>query len=69
MSKRRSVSPLDFAVLYAGLGDKQRALEYLEKGTEERVGWLINVNVDPRFKGLHTEARYTDLTRRLGLAS
>ena len=68
MSKRRSVSPLDFAILYAGLGDKERALESLEKAAEERVGWLINLKVDPRFAGLRTEARYTDLIRRLGLA-
>lgn len=68
ISQRRYVSPLDFAILYAGLGDKQSALENLEKCAEERVGWLINLKVDPRFADLHTEARYTNLIRRLGLA-
>ncbi|MCM3871094.1 MAG: winged helix-turn-helix domain-containing protein [Pyrinomonadaceae bacterium] len=68
MSKRRYVSPLDFALLYTGLGDKERALDNLERAAEERVGWLINLKVDPRFASLRTEARYTDLIRRLRLA-
>lgn len=68
MSERRYVSPLAFAMLSAGLGDKDRALEYLEKAAEDRDGWLINLRVEPRFDVLHAEPRYVDLLRRLGFA-
>ncbi len=67
MSEGRYVSPLDFAILYAGLGDKERTLEQLERAAEDRVGWLINLGVEPRFDALRSEPRFQDLLRRTGL--
>jgi len=68
MSRRGYVSPLYFSILYAGMGDKNRALEQLERGANDRAGWLINLAVEPRFDALRSEARYQDLLRRVGLA-
>jgi len=67
-SAREYVSPLDFAILHAGLGDKNRALEQLERATNEHAGWLINLAVEPRFDALRAEPRYQELLRRVGLA-
>jgi tetratricopeptide (TPR) repeat protein len=68
MSERRYVSPLDLAILYAGLDDKERTLEQLERAAEDRAGWLINLGVEPRFDTLRSEPRYLELQRRVGLA-
>jgi DNA-binding winged helix-turn-helix (wHTH) protein/TolB-like protein/Flp pilus assembly protein TadD len=67
-SGREYVSPLHFAILYAGLRDKNRALEQLERAADERAGWLINLAVEPRFDALRSEPQYLDLLRRVGFA-
>jgi serine/threonine-protein kinase len=66
MSRQRYVSPLDLALIYIGLGDKEQAFEQLEKAYEDRSGWLINLKVEPRFDGLRSEPRFQDLLRRVG---
>ncbi|MEK7833796.1 MAG: tetratricopeptide repeat protein, partial [Acidobacteriota bacterium] len=66
MSRQRYVSPLDLAIVYIGLGDKEQTLEQLEKAFEDRTGWLINLKVEPRFDALRSEPRFQDLLRRIG---
>ena len=55
------------AVPYIGLGDKNRAMEWLEKSYEDRSSWLVWIKVDPRFDVLHADPRFRDLLRRMGL--
>ncbi len=69
MSKQKYVSPLDLAILYTGLGDKEQAFEQLEKAYEDRSGWLINLKVEPRFDPLRTDPRFADMLRRIGLST
>jgi hypothetical protein len=47
------------------VGDKERALEWLEKGFEERDDLMINLKVEPVFDGLHSDPRLEDLVRRV----
>src|SRR5262249_190471 len=56
------------ASIYAGLGQKEQALEWLEKAYDERSGLLVYLKVDPIFKSLHPERRYTELLRKMRLA-
>jgi len=63
------VSPPLIADVHAGLGDKQKALDWLEKGVAEGSVWLVYVGVDPRMDSLRTERRFRALVRRVGLAS
>ncbi|MEO8436480.1 MAG: winged helix-turn-helix domain-containing protein, partial [Pyrinomonadaceae bacterium] len=65
MSKQKYVSPYDLAVLYTGLGEKDRALEQLSKAYEERAGWIINLKVEPLFDPLRSDPRFAELVRRL----
>jgi TolB-like protein/DNA-binding winged helix-turn-helix (wHTH) protein len=61
-SKNTYVSPYLIATIYAGLGDKDRAFEFLEKAYQERswdIAWFLkadlridNLRADPRFKAL-----------------
>jgi TolB-like protein/Flp pilus assembly protein TadD/predicted Ser/Thr protein kinase len=66
LSRRRYVSPFDIAVIYTGLGDKERALEWLRKSLDDRSLWTIFLNVDPRFDRLRADPRFASLLRRIG---
>jgi tetratricopeptide (TPR) repeat protein len=58
---------LDVAAAYARVGDKQKALEWLEKSYTERDGNLTLVKSYPDFKNVRGEARFRGLLRRIGL--
>ncbi len=66
-SKKKYVSAYDIAVVYAGLGETDRAFDSLNKAYEEESGFLPYLNLDPRIKPLHADRRYQDLLRRMGL--
>ena len=61
------VSPFDIATIYAGLGDRTKMFEYLEKAYQERVPYLVYVVVDPHFDAFHDDPRFRDLVHRIGL--
>lgn len=66
-ARRRYVSPYDLATIYAGLGEKEGALAWLEKAYEDRSGWLaLWLKVDPKFDGLRADERFRELLRRIG---
>jgi hypothetical protein len=53
--------------VYAGLGDLDRAFEWLEKAYEERSGWLVALKSDLCFGVLRSDPRYQDLSHRVGI--
>jgi TolB-like protein/DNA-binding winged helix-turn-helix (wHTH) protein/Tfp pilus assembly protein PilF len=53
------------ALVYIGLGDKQRASAWLEKAYEQHEWILLSVNADPAFDSLRSEPRFQDLLRRM----
>jgi DNA-binding winged helix-turn-helix (wHTH) protein/tetratricopeptide (TPR) repeat protein len=67
ISDQRYVSPLDMALLYAGLGDKDQAFSSLERACVEKPGPLIYLKVEPRLDPLRSDARFKSLLHRLGL--
>ena len=67
-SARRYVTPLDFAVIHAGLGENDRAFEWLERAFRERVTYVRRLDVDVRYAPLRGDARYADLQRRIRAA-
>jgi serine/threonine protein kinase/Flp pilus assembly protein TadD len=54
-------------VIYAGLGDKDDAFRLLEKSYQEHAATLPYLAVDPFWYGMHSDPRYADLLRRIGL--
>ena len=68
LSKHRYVPPFSTAVIYTGLGDKERALEWLEKAFDDRSLEMIFLKVDPRFDRLRADPRFANLLRRMGLS-
>ena len=67
LSTQQYVSPFQTAVVYAGLDQRDLALEWLEKSRQERFNWLPFIKVDPAFKNLRSEARFVELLKSLGL--
>ena len=66
-SKQRYVPAYFFAKVYLGLGDRDRAFEWLERACQERYGYVIYLKVDPMFDELRDDPRFSDLLRRIGL--
>jgi len=67
LSKKRYVSAYSFAVLYAGLGEKDQAFQWLEKSLQDREGRINRIKVEPLIENLHSDPRFPDLVRRVGL--
>jgi TolB-like protein/DNA-binding winged helix-turn-helix (wHTH) protein len=57
-----------FAELYARLGEKERALEWLERAYEERHPSLIFLNIDPKWESLRPDPRFQSLLQHIRLA-
>jgi serine/threonine-protein kinase len=53
------------ALVYAGLGDKDKALAELEKACQMRNGFAIYLKMDPYLDSLRSDPRFIDLLRRL----
>jgi serine/threonine-protein kinase len=66
---RTYVAPLLKALIYAALGDKDRAFALLNQSVEQRVHWLFWLNRDPRWAPLRSDPRFQILLRRIGLPS
>jgi tetratricopeptide (TPR) repeat protein len=67
LAKQKYVSPYFFAGIHIGLGEDDRALEYLEKAYEDHSHWLIYLHIDPSMDTLRYNARFKDLLKRIGL--
>ena len=67
LAGQRYVAPYFLAGIHIGLGDPDRAIEYLEKSWEEHSQWLLYLHIDPSMDGLRDNSRFRDLLRRVGL--
>lgn len=66
-TRQTYVQPSYVAVVLANLGERERALEYLQKAYDERHGFLIFLNVEPAFDPLRGDPRFAGVVSRLGL--
>jgi tetratricopeptide (TPR) repeat protein len=53
------------ACAYAQAGDKEKALEYLEKTYQHREHWMEYLGVDPRLDNLRDDPRFIELIKRV----
>ena len=67
-SKQRYIPPYAVAWIYEALGEKQQALDWLEKSYENREDTMLWLNSDPSWDDLRSEPRFQDLVRRVGLS-
>jgi TolB-like protein/tetratricopeptide (TPR) repeat protein len=64
---QRYVASSDFALVNAGMGDRVRAIHWLERALDERDSFVPYINVDPRLASLRGEPRFRALVSRLGI--
>lgn len=62
------VDPYAFALVYAGLNDKDKAFAWLEKAIADRDCWVTLINAEPALDGLRSDPRFADLIRQMRLA-
>ncbi len=65
-SKTSYVSPCAIAFIYIGLGEMDRAFEWLEKAYEGRDFVLTTLRVEPTFDRIRSDKRFEELLRRVG---
>ena len=58
----------DLVVVYAGLGDKDKAFAWLEKAFADRSVFLVFLKLEPTMETLHSDPRWKDLERRVGIS-
>jgi len=68
ISRSRYIDPMSFVTIYAGLGDNDRAFQWLEKGFDDRSGppylYVHAVGLDV----LRSDPRWAEFARRKGFA-
>jgi hypothetical protein len=67
-SKPQNPAPVRIAIVHIGLGDTDRAFEWLQKGLEARDWQMALLKVEPAFDGLRSDPRFAALVERVGLA-
>lgn len=68
LGRRRYVSSYYVAGVSIGLGDRDRAFEWLGRACDERASMLGTLKVDPAFDPLRSDPRFAALLARTGLA-
>ena len=65
--QKEYVSPNELARYYALMGDRDHTFEWLEKGYAERSGRMEYTRNEDFFEPFHSDPRYIDLLKRMGL--
>ncbi|MEP7148487.1 MAG: tetratricopeptide repeat protein [Acidobacteriota bacterium] len=60
------VPPYNIAIIYAGLGDTDRAFASLERAYSDRSFYTTWLKCDPQLDSLRSDPRFADLVRRVG---
>ena len=66
-SAQEYVPASGIALIYAGLGEKDQAFGWLDKGYEQRAFQMQNIEIEPRWDSLRSDPRFQDLIGRMGI--
>ena len=66
-SRQKYVPAYSMAGIWAGLGDRDQTLVWLEKACEERTSRMPFLNVDPAFDAFRSDAQFQEMLRRANL--
>src|SRR5262245_50861425 len=67
LSRRERVSPVYIARIYSGLGDRDRAITWLQKAYDEHSDHVLSIGVDPAYDPLRSDPRFIKMLRGIGL--
>lgn len=68
LSDKEYVPAINFAHIYAGLGDDEKAIQSLEKACDERASWIPFIKVDRKLDSLRSDRRFAKLLQRAGFS-
>jgi serine/threonine-protein kinase len=63
--ERGQASAYDLAEVYAGLGDSDQALMWLQRAANDHIGGVLMVKAEPIFDNLRRDPRYINLLREM----
>ncbi len=66
-SDEANKNPYWVGCLYATIGERDKAFEWLEKSYAMRQADLVSIKIDPSLDSLRDDSRYIDLLRRVNL--
>ena len=66
-STQTYVAPSSMALAYIGLGEPDRAIEWLEKAYEDRDHALVTLKGDPAYASLHDNPKFVALLKKMKL--
>ena len=69
LSKERYVAPSHLAIAYAGLEEKDLAIQSLQAAYENRDSFLVFTRMLPQFENLRSDSRFQDLLHRMNFPS
>jgi TolB-like protein len=58
---------LDIGLVYIGLGDKEQAVNWLEKARDEHTAEVVHFKCEPIYESIRGEARFRELLKSIGL--
>ena len=67
LAATKYVAGEEIAAVYVALGEKDEAFKWLDRACEEHSGPLQGIAIRPVFRGLHSDSRYAELLKRIGL--
>jgi DNA-binding winged helix-turn-helix (wHTH) protein/TolB-like protein len=65
LSTETYVPPYNLALAYNALGEREKALQYLEKGFSDKDVRMVFLKVEPFWHNLRSEPRFLDLLKRM----
>jgi len=69
LSEAQYVSPLEFAYVHIGLGERDQAFSCIEEAYRQRAGLLVYLKVEPMFDRIRSDPRFQETLRKIGLSS
>jgi TolB-like protein/Tfp pilus assembly protein PilF len=67
LSKERYVSAFNFGIIYMGLGNEDKAVEYFERAYLDRDPLLIYGKVHPIADSIRSHPRFAEILKKMGL--
>jgi TolB-like protein/Tfp pilus assembly protein PilF len=69
VSEQQYIPGASIALIYAGLGDKDQAVRWLEKAYDQHDFQMQWLDAEPRWDNLRSDPRFQDLIRKIGLSN
>jgi tetratricopeptide (TPR) repeat protein len=66
-SKHHYISSYNVASTYAHMGETDSAFSWLEMAYKERDGSITDLNMDIRWENLHSDPRYINMLKKIGV--